>query len=135
MTTSDRPTMDELRGLPKFPFEQFDESSAPMMVLNAFQTILSDTMPQDPTEDFYVGIEWTISLLYTLAMKGTPIIIPLLGDLGLSVIRFRESEENPFEDRLLFDSELKTEKTQLWTHDQIDRLLAKLKEMREKEQQ
>lgn len=129
-TNDERPTMRELRSLPRFPFEMFDVNSPPMQIVKAWQSILSTTVPQDPTEDFYVGVDWMISLLYVLARKGAALSIPLLADLAIALMKFKDDEENPFEDKRLFDSEIKTVKEE---NAVIERLLEKLREIQRKE--
>lgn len=131
MNTNDRPTMDELRGMPRFPFEDFEANSPPMLVAKAWQSTLKATMPTDPTEDFYVGVEWMLSLLYVLMSKGLHVSIPMLADLGIAIMKFKDNEENPFEDKLLFDSEIKTVE-QVYLNDLDRRIMEKLRELHRK---
>jgi hypothetical protein len=133
MNTEDRPTMEELRGMPRFPFEDFESNSPPMLVAKAWQTTLKATVPTDPTEDFYVGVEWMLSLLYVLMSKGLHISIPMLADLGIAIMKFKDNEENPFEDKLLFDSEYKPI-TAVYNN-LADRVLERLREMIIKEKE
>lgn len=130
MNTNDRPTMEELRGMLRFPFEDFEANSPPMLVAKAWQTTLKATVPADPTEDFYVGVEWMLYLLYVLMSKGLHVSIPMLADLGIAIMKFKDDEENPFGDKLLFDSEYRPV-TQVY-NDLADRVLEKLRDLQRK---
>ena len=129
MNMNDRPTMDELRGLPRFPFEDFEANSPPARVWQAWQTTLKATMPSDATEDFYVGVEWLMSLLYVLMSKGLHVSIPVIADLGIAIMKYKDNEENPFNElKLHFDSDVKTVE-QVYLDDLDKRILERLREL------